>query len=256
MRDPAVMDGMGALVLPRAIALADADVAAIARFAATRLVIADCQLGFFNHRLQKRDTPALDELFGITRTILGTVDDYTTAQEDCGSGSCLVAAEPGVRPTGATSAHVVGTEPLVLVQSTGAGRTAYLNLRIGSYVHDRLARPEAAERLRSLLRPLFVLGRVRPRFEVTQIDEGPRWPFAVHARKDGADTLLAVELAATTGSREIDWTALPEARPKVRIGLRATFRVTDLSSGEPLGTESAIEAEIDAGRPALFRLAP
>jgi hypothetical protein len=258
LRDGSFLDeGTSALVLPRAIAMSDSEVKAIRKCAATCLVLADCQTALFDHRLQKRDKPALDDLFGITRPKVKGVDEIVSREAESRPGAPFVPAEPFVAADGATATLSVGTSPLALVRGVGANRTVYLNLRIGSYVKNRLADPEAAEKLRAILRPLFIAGRVRPRFDVTQIDAGPRWPFAVHARKDGADLLIAVELAATTGSRPIDWSlGAAAAHPRVRVTLPGTFQVADLLTGDTLGPQNSVETEVSATRPAMFRLAP
>jgi hypothetical protein len=258
LRDDTLLDdGTLALVVPRAIALSDAEAAAIARFAATRLVIADCQCGLFNHRLQKRDVPVLDDLFGISRRRAVGVDDFATDDGTRSFAEGFAPAEPGVSAAGAAPALVARGAPLVLVHRPGAGRTVYLNLRVGPYLRDRIERPLAAERLRAVLRPIFTASRVRPRFEVTQVDGGPPWPFAVHARKDGADHLVAIELAATTGARPIDWSGpVASARPRVRVAASGAFQVTDLLSGEGLGSCASVEVQVSASRPAILRLTP
>lgn len=250
-------DGIAAVVLPRAIAMSDAEVSAITAASATRFLVADCQLALFNARLQKRDRPALDDLFGVTRPKLRGVDDFDAANPDTRKSTGFVAAEPQLRLAGANPTHAAGTTPLVLVHGVGAGRTAYLNLRVGGYIHHRIADPAAAERLRAVLRPLFVAGRVRPRFEVTEIAPGRLWPYAVHARKLGSEIVIAIELAATTGARPIDWTGpIGKERSRVRVTLPGTYQVTDLWTGEPLGPLNSIETEVAATRPALYRLRP
>jgi hypothetical protein len=233
--------------------MSDAEVAAVTKFAANRLVIADCQLALFNARLQPRAKPALDALFGIARPPVRGIDDLVAREPESRPGGGPTPAEPGISATTATPTQLVGEVPVFLMHGQRMARAAYLNARIGGYVKARLEQPEAAERLRALVRPIFVAAGVRPRFEASPSP----WPVAVHARKDGDDLLLAVEYAATTGARPIDWAGTAaSARPRVRVTLPGTYRVRDLLRGEDLGDRNTLDAEISATEPALFRLRP
>jgi hypothetical protein len=161
-----------------------------------------------------------------------------------------------VRANGAAATQVIGTSPVMLVHVVGTNRAVYLNTRIGAYVHQRVAEPQVAEKLRAMLRPLFISGSVRPRFEVSHASDPAPWPIVVLARKDGEDLLIAIELAATTGARPIDWTAVAHVRPRVRVTLPGTYQVIDLLTETPLGPMNAIETEVSVGDPVLFRLKP
>jgi hypothetical protein len=250
-------DGSLALVLPRAIAMADGDVAAIKEFGTRRLVIADCQLALLNARLQLREKPALDEMFGVARPKAATVDDFVTRDAEPRPGAPVVPAEAQLKAAGASAMHVVGTTPVFLVHGPGAARTAYLNARIGSYVKNRLTNPGAAERLRALLRPLLLAGGVRPRFEIAQLSGPPHAPFSVVARKDGEDLLVGVLLSATTGARPIDWNGrIASARARVRVTFPGTYQTSDLLTGDELGSRNSCEVEVSASQPAILRLHP
>jgi hypothetical protein len=256
LRDGALeAEGTLALVLPRAIALSDPEVAAVSKFAAGHLVVADCQLALYTARLQARAKPALDALFGISRPKVRGVDDLVAREPASRPGAAPVPAEPGIAAVDAAPVQLVGQVPLFLVHGHRTARTVYLNLRLGSYVRTRLTHPDAAERLRAPLRPLFLAGGVRPRFEVAQT--GSRWPIAIHARKDGDDFLVAIELAATTGARAIDWNGpVASARPRVQVTLPGTYHVRDVLRGEDLGPRNSVEAEVSVTEPALLRLRP
>jgi hypothetical protein len=257
LRDGSIeKDGTVALVLPRALAMSDAEVAAITQFASGHLVVADCQLALYTARLQLRAKPALDALFGISRPPVRGIDDLVAQEPESRASGPPTPAEPGLTAVDATPSQLVGRAPVGLVHGQRMARSAYLNTRIGSYVANRIGQPEAAERLRALVGPIFLAGGVRPWFSATQAPPS-RWPIALHARKDGEDVLLAIELAATTGARAIDWNGpVSAARPRVRVTFPGTYEVTDLLRGEALGTRNSVEVEVSATEPALFRLRP
>src|SRR5262249_8115878 len=134
LRDGSLLtDGTIALVLPRAIAMADSEASGVSAFAKHHLVIADCQLGLFNARLQAPAKPSLDAVFGIRRPPVGGVDDLVS-DDARDRGGAVVPAEARLQVDGATPMQLVGTTPIFVVHGPGATRSVYLNVRIGSYV--------------------------------------------------------------------------------------------------------------------------
>ena len=98
-----------ALVLPRAIAMSDAEVAAVAKFAESRLVIADCQLALFTSRLQMRDEARARRRSSASRArrVRG-IDDLVAQEPDRAPPARSSPPSGGSRPTGASPMQTVG----------------------------------------------------------------------------------------------------------------------------------------------------
>ena len=165
----------------------------------------------------------------------------------------------GSRPTGASPMQTSSARPRSSSCTAAPARTVYLNTRIGSYVRDadRAAR-RGARSCATALR-----GRCSSPADVRAALRGDRGrrgrdPIAVHARKDGDDVLIGVELAATTGARPIDWSRPDRDRPAPRPGHASRHLPGDRPPPRrpTSGSGTAIEVEVSAAEPALFRLRP
>jgi hypothetical protein len=222
------------LILPRAIALSDADLRAIAAFGETRTVIADCQLGLFSETLAVRARPPLDEVFGIERAnrVIHLDEVRYTGPRDVNHLD-LELAEPGIAVrSGVAVLHRVGEVPTMIVRArAGGGRMVYLNLLLAHYSDDRLLRSDESE-IAAELRGIFRGAGVRTIAEVRFPNADPL-PLRIVARESGRKTYLGIVANWRTSSTKIDRKAVAARKdPLVEVLLHRSGSVTDLFTGE------------------------
>ncbi len=116
------------LILPEASALSDAELVAIRQFVQDGgTLIADYEVGTQDEYCNGRQTPALDDVFGIStrRFSLGKVSESSL------SGLSINQAGKGITATTGTALYTAKVNdqdlPLVITHQFGKGRTAYLN---------------------------------------------------------------------------------------------------------------------------------
>jgi hypothetical protein len=188
--------GMKVLILPFVVSLSDAEVERIRSFVKEGgLLIADYRCGLRDLHCRLRETPALDDVFGIKRENLGVrrrrasvAVDYNY---DSGAEFESIFHEPiisaGARIWGY---HDDGT-PAFFVHNYGKGKAVYLNFDL--YAYDKMRRQGTERRLRGLFRRLLMdlvalsapfvpehkYGHPIGHTEVTRFRDGDTWYFGV-----------------------------------------------------------------------------
>ena len=197
--------GVKVLILPKTMALSDAEKTAIQDWVnAGGVLIADNQCGYFDGYLRRQAISSgggwWDSFLGITRTSYATTERNGTFGSSAFSGtptfqaapagfgnltsgltaSGLYAVEAGVRAApGATAMALFNNsaaQPALIVRTHGAGKIVYMNLSLYRYGWTNSATPDerqapgsaSASNVRQLIKNLVALGGVTPRVAVKQ----------------------------------------------------------------------------------------
>ncbi len=241
------------LVLPRTIALSDTEARAIEHFSQAHLVLADRDIGLFTHRLERRQKPALDDLFGITRA--GPVDLSTLGDLTVRGPTPATPHERAITAAGAESGASIDGVPVLFARGSAGGRAVYLNLRIGSYSKDRVSDPDRAARLRNWIRPQLLGSQIRARVDLLERATGRQPLITTHVRTDGDDLLVAFEAPLPATDSRPGSESRPHAAPVPFVALvPGTFQFTDAVSGAELGSGNRIESTTSPDRPRIVRL--
>jgi len=256
-----------ALVLPKAIALSDAEARAIGEFAlGGGLVIADGQPGLFDERAKARGlVGALDRLFGVRRSDLQFAERYgklkKIAREDFQG---LVVLEPSLRAT-AEATHpraIADGVPVVTTRVVGEkGRAVYLNLGVLAYRETRLAPgPGPAESLRTLVADVLYRAGVTPSARAEAPSQpGTRLEIVRTAGEGGVEFLALLQngqfLVGPTGKTDLAGVA-PGPPISVRVILSEERRVTNLRTGKLVGEGRTFGDALVPTEAGYYRLDP
>lgn len=243
-------DSVTALVLPRAIALSDAEAAFALGFARRggRLVI-DGEAALFDELSRARATPPLDAPAGVEHRSRGSClrDGRPPAAPDPGRPD-LTPLEPGL--LAARASRNAGGVPIAIGTSCGSGHIAWLNLAVQHY--PDLRRTGAGTGLLAV-----VAGALTGGADTTPVRvlSGSAPPPAVFLRREGNALLVAIHMNPRPEPDPDRLASLLAAPPTpIRIELGAPRAVTNLVTGESLGRQSTIDSPLDPARPILLRL--
>jgi len=247
---------LAALVLPRSIALSDAEAVAIQSFAMRgNLVCADAQAGLFNENLMRRRVGCLDALFGIKRSTSRTRLKTGRVRAPAAKAIPYPVSEPDLRPTTASVHGEAGQTPILLTAKFGSGTALYLNLLVMDYARDRLQAPPRAAWLRNELRRRLLMAGLRPRVHLVRKPDAPSWPVAARLRKVPGGYVLAFHLNVTTGGAAVPWKKIPtDTVVELEARLWKSFNIRNLDSGASLGRLRRFPVRVSASRPAFFQL--
>ena len=264
------LSGRRAFILPFSLALSEAEVQAIRRFAeGGGIVIADAAAGLMDeHANWRRGTDVLD-LFGVAAPATDTRGGATprvkgpvaVTAEGAAWGlkaaelEGLEAVEADVRAsTGRALLSVGGTE-VAIVRRVGTGWTVYLNALLDRYPSLRrdgyggaayrtlLERVLAHAGVRPAVTVTDAAGRPLPRTQVARYRFGTSEVVAVLGGDLGVATRFGVDGVTAYG----DEARAPLAPREVVVHLPRTARVTNARSGESLGTTDTVRAAILPG---------
>ncbi|MCF7853850.1 MAG: beta-galactosidase trimerization domain-containing protein [Candidatus Pacebacteria bacterium] len=244
--------GIKVLFLPFVVSLSDKEVERIKAFVENGgLLIADYHCGLRDLHCRRRDTAALDELFGIERNGTNVVNSPGSLTAEYGWRG------PGMRfrsrfhepvsPAGAKPYgwHEDGT-PAVLVHSFGKGRTVYLNSDLYRYELMRRHGVEGdiREYLRNLLRDLAETeAAVVPELE----SGGPAAHIEVTQLTDGAQTYYGI----------LPDHAVDDKSPRnVRIEFPDKRHIYDVRRRQYLGHTNTVNQVLHPGHAELFAALP
>jgi hypothetical protein len=238
-----VSRGVKVLILPRVMALSDAEKTAIQNWVSGGgVLIADNMCGYYDGYLRRRSIAAgggwWDSFLGISRTGYKTADvnatpgsafagtpTFQTAPAGFAgltSGlttSGLYAVEDGVRTGDGTALILFGnyaTRPALIVKSYGSGKIVYMNLSLyrygftGSVSDERLNPSSASARnIRRLVGNLVALGGVTPKVAVKQGWSNPAGTDVYNLEKslhvDGGNMYLGCVVNSYQDVSADDW---------------------------------------------------
>lgn len=248
------------LVLPAALAMSDAAVAAVREFVERDggVVVADHGAAFYDDALKLRAKPALDALFGVAR------DDGAWAARAVPlprvrQGRCSVPsedaarfglAEPGLRRVAGVSEPVGADDSIQFEHEPGRGKAVYFNLAVAEYAAARLDpdRHAASRNLRARMRRVLESAGLEPHVLVRAEGMPACLETTLAAPKyrgpgGPVDYLLAVRVAALDAPEMFE--ALVERGPRtLRVEFRREVQVSDARTGEELGTGKVFTREI------------
>jgi Beta-galactosidase/Beta-galactosidase trimerisation domain len=209
-------EGYAALILPRTLALSDAEAATIRRFAESGgTVIADYLPGTFDEHGKGRPRGALDELFGVARDpgqgvldgkqiaeVNGELYERPLAERLSHAGARrqqgFVVYERGLRTTTAIAQGDAEGTAMFAERAAGPGRAAYLNVSLIPYLLFRYGAGGAPYRER--LSALLASAGVRPQVRIFEGDAELCNMERLWWERDGRRYLCLM------------WNALPNAR--------------------------------------------
>jgi hypothetical protein len=268
------------LVLPRSVALSDAEAEAMKEFVrAGGTLVADCFIGRMDEHCRERETGALDDLFGITREPHGYDASAQRASYD-------LAAEPGSRPRWgggggrvqlegveigvepAEEATILGSTemadtPVGLVTRRGHGRAVLMNAAPYNYLAER-RRPDGGRALRDLFGWAVREAGVTPLAHVL-LAEGDEarpltgWKVWSFSRGEARYFGLAPDLDIaqdTLGGITGQGRAGAAAGVRVRIELSAAGHIYEARTGRYLREGSAVEDTLSTVTAPLYAVLP
>jgi hypothetical protein len=260
-------ENIEALILPRTIAISEAERVAITKFARDKLVIADCQLGLLDEELIAYPIPPLDLVFGVNRESrrVALTDARSTAPIYPDRPGILI-AEPGLRvlrAKGASARARVGLDldgvpSLIEVRHEEGGLAVYLNLLVLDYIADSArAKTESSrhprldqERRHDLREHLRAIMRRRGIVPPVRVEGSSPFPIRVFARRLGNRRFVALHAnprTTTVPSLNID-----DAKPvSLRLWFESPVVVRDV-----LSRDEALRAKNTARWHHDVRLAP
>ncbi len=274
-----VRQGYRVLILNRAVAISDAEAAAIRDFVQRGgTVIADHLTGLLNeHGVGRREGGAMDNLFGIKRDeSRGYLDGKHITEIDGElytkpllerlkyDGALrhdgIVVYERGTQASGGKSAARIGTAEVLIKKSTGRGRTVYLNLTPVAYYDLDLRIGQYGQRWRNLLTNMLAESGLHPRAKV--LSDGKPVPLAelVYWRKGnpGAPGLVGLVKNPTRQGSISGLGAIHGVTGKP-IDIEIIFRrpvkdIRDLRTGKNLPDGQSIRAEWKPSEALIFQV--
>lgn len=226
------------LILPQAIALSDAEIAAIRRFVSRGgSVVADHRAALMDDSGRVRDHGGLDDVFGLESAMVFT---------------------GGLNPV-TPGAAVQDSADGVLRHSFGSGKAFYLNASLLGYYEGRTI-PGRGEFLRDRVRKILELCGVEPYARILDSDGNIPLGVEVVRYRNGGQTFLALFRNPRTyesgvgGAVSIDNRRFEQPLP-VHVTLPTDLHVFDLRAGTPVGRVRQFDAIIDPWRPRIFTLA-
>ncbi|MBI1745671.1 MAG: beta-galactosidase trimerization domain-containing protein [Acidobacteria bacterium] len=202
------------LILPKTIALSEAEATAIEQFVRRGgVAIADYQLGLMDEHGRSRPTGALDALFGIHRADrrvnerYGDIDPLQRLR--AGQFKSLPIMEPGLSADRAGPIAKVRGVPCALIHKVGRGTAIYLNLGLLQYATARFEQAAGGE-IRQWFQGLLQEAGLAPAVKVTHAGKDlaycerllyrvgdRRYLFVVMNKHDINDPGKPVELGST-----------------------------------------------------------
>ena len=230
------LDKFKALILPECSALSDKVVAAIRSFAARGgIVIADYDPASCDDKCVKRSKPALDDLFGIRRSLRTSLRNV---KEHNVPGVTVNQAIRGIRIADGKALYKAGTFPLVIVK----GKCAMLNF-VPEYEQYR----EAG--FRTLLKKL--LPGVEPAVKL----ESPK-SVMQHFYKHRDRLYITMLPEALPGSDKFTLKKMAESNFKATVTLPRDGHFYDTRAGKYLGYGKRFNVTLTPGEGAFFTVMP
>ena len=235
------------IVLPAQIALSDAVAATLAEYVrAGGVLLADCEVGFYDAELRRRARPVLDEVFGLEARPVPAFAGLFVREGKPAAGARLASgAAVAERDVRAAVAERMGAMSVQCEHRFGRGLAVYLNLAVCEYGRVRLdpARLATARDLRRRVRRVLDAANVPPPFEV----EATGLPTCLErAVLRGADdrTLLAIRVNALEAPETFQQ-LLARGSTEVEILFPKPVRLRRLSDGEALGPSASFKLSLD-----------
>lgn len=235
------------VVLPAQIALSDAVAATLAEYVrAGGVLLADCEVGFYDDELRRRARPALDEVFGLEARPVPSFAGLFVREGVPAAGARLdsgaAVAERDVR---AAVAERMGAISVQCEHRFGRGLAVYLNLAVCEYGRVRLdpARLATARDLRRRVRRVLDAANAPPPFEV----EAAGLPTCIERavlRGTGDRTLLAIRVNALEAPETFQQ-LLGRGSTQVEILFQKPVRLRRLADGEALGPSASFKLWLD-----------
>ncbi len=252
----------GVLVLPAVTAMTDNTADIIRRFAARGgIVIADVRPGVLNERFEVRESPLLDDVFGIGGAWNGS-GVYDTGSLSFGSGWPLTASGSGFDGIRADKSVTVSGEGQALASVSGApamiaagyeeGRGLFMNVAVEGYRISRLEGGSVAVRDIIAQTVSFALGQdsVPVRTGVYDADGVRLQAVDTTVFRDGGITYIGV-----LPDPRMDGSLAGKAFLKCR-GQERPHPVYDVRTGTFAGVVDTVPVDIAPGRALLFAVMP
>ncbi|MCG3181318.1 MAG: hypothetical protein BIFFINMI_03698 [Phycisphaerae bacterium] len=270
--------GLRLLVLPRSIAVSDAEAAEIARFVeAGGIVVADSFAGRMDARCREREVGALDALFGVRRK---DGDGYHHTAQRASLGWDAVAGPPprwgkgehraecslieeAIEPTG--ESVVMGCAeysdtPLGFRAGRGRGEAILFNAAPLEYLAARRG-PGGGENFHGFFGHAFEWAGLTPLAEVLDARTGQRlagWRVWAFTRDAARYFAIAPDLAISQdvlGALTADVADAPAGRA-VRVRLSASGHLYEARTGRYFGLGAELEEKLDATAARVYAVLP
>lgn len=247
------------LILPKTVALSDAEAAAIEAFARRGgVVIADYQTGWMDEHARSRGVGALDALFGIRRSDRRVHEHYGDLDPlwplRAGQFMTLPVMEPGLSAVAAKARGSARGTPCALVRTVERGAAVYLNLGILRYAAARFE-SGGGEEIRRWMRDLLREFGLSPRLTVTQ--DGREVTHCERIFYRGADRrylfIVLNQLDVYDPGRTRD---LTPRRISIQLNFAEPVRLTNLRTRRVLGHGATFTDDFVTHEANLYELTP
>ena len=217
--------GFKILILNRALALSDAEVAKITEFVKNGgTVIADHLCGIFDEHGKSRSIGALDSLFGVTRDLskgilnnksatevdaeidYGSLSDANWMGKDAPQYQDVAVFELGLKASSGKAVSTIKDTDVVIKNTVGKGKTVYLNLStIGFY---KVRGKGLGQNFTAFLKSLLAESEVSPKIELLENGKTPYILESITWKKDKKNVLCVFrnlsQGSSITGDEVID----------------------------------------------------
>jgi hypothetical protein len=268
--------GVKVLVLPRSIALSDAEAAAMREFVAGGgTLLADSFAGRMDEHCRERELGALDEVFGVRRL---EIDAYHASSQRAsldyeapagktpvwGGGplraECALIEEcleplPGTRVLGCTE---YTDTPLGFLREHGKGRALLLNCAPLDYLRARRTLA-GGEGLQKFFGGALDLAGVRPEMEIRAAKDGrplPGWQVFPFAHGGARYFGLTPDLGATQDTLGDTTAEGGRGESEVKLRFPVSGHVYEARSGEYFGEGDSATDRFEPGSVKLYAVLP
>lgn len=210
------------IVLPATLALSDASARLLRAFVERGgVLLADHSLGFYDERLRLRETPVLDEFFGLQGRRLQPRDQLVLQGRGQPAGRLRNGVAAAERGLGAEIAEQRAGFAVQLEQERGKGRCYYLNLALCEYASLRLdgKRLRAALELRKRVRHVLREAGLNPPVEL-RAQQMPTCLERMRLIGRGDANLLAIRVNALAQPELLEALAERHGNKPVELHLR------------------------------------
>ncbi len=256
------------LVLVQAMALSDAQAAAIRRFAeAGGVVVADLRPGVCNEHGSPRSAGALDDLFGVKQSC--DKPDLAPATPEVPGAAGLPAAitDNSLALAGGKASGQAGKTPVMVSHRLGKGGGILANLSWAEYLaRERNAKEDADFSFwpmnaawRQLAAPVFREAGVKPPTHIIPQGDDMREIPRTQVARFRAGELEYVGVLQALPRKADDYTAKKAKLPAPAawtVDFGRVAHVYDLRAGKYLGKTRTLRTPVQAGRARLFALLP
>ncbi len=248
------------LLLPKPQAISPGEAQAIRRFVeGGGAVIADIRPGIFDGHCKPQTPGVLDDLFGVTRNMVGKplrgALDLQTRLGDAQLSLHLdeTNIDPDVLGQGAQALGKVGSVPVFWVNTYGKGKAILLNFELTSYKGD----PEKITAgVSKFIAALYDAVGAKAPVTTTPASGGPLSFVETHVWKNGEATVIGLWNEMNIRFFAMDGKSPVAPRQGAVVTLPEPRYVYDLRDGKSLGKTRTVKTTLISGRANFFVALP